>query len=221
MIIAMVVLAPLAWRLPARGVKTGIADLELPGHDSASLSGSNTGIWLSLAGTLLFFAGQTTVWAFVERLGVAGGFPAQTVGNLLSVTLLFAVMGSLTCAALGSRFGNSWPFAVGCGIYFCSLALLSRADQFAFYAAGACMVTYSFGMALPYAVARVAELDSDGRYVVLTVPAIGIGAMLGPSIAGMLTSDDNLTPILWFGGCAVLLATVLVLSARNHQAAHG
>jgi predicted MFS family arabinose efflux permease len=83
------------------------------------------------------------------------------------------------------------------------------------------MVTYSFGMALPYAVARVAELDSDGRYVVLTVPAIGIGAMLGPSIAGMLTSDDNLTPILWFGACAVLLATVLVLGARNHQAARG
>jgi predicted MFS family arabinose efflux permease len=221
MIIAMVVLAPLAWRLPARGVKTGIADLELPGPDSAPSAGSNTGIWLSLAGTLLFFAGQTTVWAFVERLGVAGGFPAQTVGNLLSITLLFAVAGSLTCAALGARFGNSWPFAAGCGIYFCALALLSRADQFAFYAAGACMVTYSFGMALPYAVARVAELDSDGRYVVLTVPAIGIGAMLGPSIAGMLTSDDNLTPILWFGGCAVALATLLVLGARNHQAARG
>jgi MFS family permease len=154
----------------------------------------------------------------VERLGAAGGFPTQTVGNLLSATLFFAVAGSLTCAGLGPKFGNVRPFVVSCGIYFCALILLSQAADLTFYALGACLVTYSFGMGLPFAVARVAELDEDGRYVVLTVPAIGIGAMIGPPIAGVLVADDSLAPILGFGAGAVLLALLLVGVAHRRQA---
>ena len=218
MIGAMILLAPLAWRLPARGTKAGGGDLDLPEAEDDLPVTADFGIWLALAGLLFFFAGQTTVWAFVERLGAAGGFPTQTVGNLLSATLFFAVAGSLTCAGLGSKFGNVRPFVVSCGIYFCAVILLSQAADLTFYALGACLVTYSFGIGLPFAVARVAELDEDGRYVVLTVPAIGIGAMIGPPIAGVLATGDSLAPILGFGAGAVLLALVLVGVAHRHQA---
>jgi MFS family permease len=216
MIIAMAVLAPLAWYMPAEGSKAERGDLDIPDVGDEEKPKGTHGIWITLAGLLVFFAGQTTVWAFVERLGSAGGFPPQTVGNLLSVTLFCAVGGSITTAALGDRFGNVWPFVTACIIYFCSLALLSQGSAFVFYAAGACVVTYSFGMGLPFAVARIAELDEDGRYVVLSVPAIGIGAMIGPPIAGLLTTGDSLAPILGFGGGAVLAALLLVTFARKH-----
>lgn len=213
MVIAMVLLIPLTLALPATGDKSGEEEYS---QAKGEHSGAHLHIWLALAGTLLFFSGQTTVWAFVERLGTAGGFDSATVGQLLSATLFFAVGGSLTSAALGFRFGNVLPFATGCGIFFIALLLLTQADEFTFYAAGACVVTFSFGMALPFVVARVAELDVGGRYVVLTVPAIGIGAMLGPPIAGALAAEGSLTSILTFSGSTVFLAVVLIcLGARN------
>jgi hypothetical protein len=71
-------------------------------------------------------------------------------------------------------------------------------------------------MGLPFAIARVAELDLEGRYVVLSVPAVGIGAMLGPSIAGALASAESLTPILVFSAVVMLGAIILIclLSTR-------
>jgi len=219
MILAMAILTPLALGLP------GNAGSEEEEWETADGTGSDQvrhlTIWLALAGTLLFFSGQTTMWAFVERLGSAGGFDQQTVGQLLSVSLLFAVGGSLVAAALGYRFGNMLPFGAACGVFFCALLLLSRAGEFAFYASGACGLTFSVGLGLPFVVARVAELDLEGRYVVLTVPAIGIGAMLGPSIAGALAAGEALTPVLVFSGACVLIALVLVCVFGGRSAARG
>ena len=41
-------------------------------------------------------------------------------------------------------------------------------------------------MGVPFAVAEIAELDVDGRFVIFSVPAIGLGAMVGPGVAGAL-----------------------------------
>jgi predicted MFS family arabinose efflux permease len=208
MILAMVLLIPLALGLPGNTGSEAERQAAAGGEGPSKIR--HLAIWLALAGTLLFFSGQTTMWAFVERLGNAGGFDPETVGVLLSVSLLFAVSGSLVAAALGYRFGNVLPFAAGCGVFFCALLLLTRAGEFTFYAIGACSLTFSVGMGLPFAVARVAELDLEGRYVVLTVPAIGIGAMLGPSIAGALAAGESLSPILAFSGACVFIAVLLV-----------
>ncbi len=208
MIVAVALLAPLALGLPHG---TGTADEEVLSHESSTMSrGRHLAIWMALAGTLLFFSGQTTVWAFVERLGSAGGFDPNSVGVLLSVSLVFAVSGSLFCAGLGYRWGNVVPFGIACSIFLAALLLLANAADFSFYAAGACAVTFSVGMGLPFAIARVAELDLEGRYVVLSVPAVGIGAMLGPSIAGALASVESLTPILVFSAIVMLGSIILI-----------
>lgn len=210
MVLAIALLLPLTLWLPSSSTKP---TEDHPGRgDAEGMGQGGMPIWLALAGTLAFFSGQTTVWAFVERLGAAGDFDTQTVGNLLSATLFFAVGGSLTAAGLGHRFGNVKPFIAACFLFFASLILLTRSQSFQFYAAGTCAVTFSFGMGLPYVVARVAELDTGGRHVVLTVPAIGIGAMLGPALAGALATGDSLTPILGFSGIAVLLASLMIAS---------
>jgi len=218
MVLAVALLAPLALGLP-RG--TANADQDELAHESNSMNrGRHLAIWMALAGTLLFFSGQTTVWAFVERLGSAGGFEPESVGVLLSVSLAFAVSGSLVCASLGDRWGNVLPFGLACSVFLVALLLLAQSATFAFYAAGTCAVMFSVGMGLPFAIARVAELDLEGRYVVLSVPAVGIGAMLGPSIAGALADGEGLAPILAFsatvGITSALLLCVLSTRQRDH-----
>lgn len=206
-IIAMVFLAPFLFWLPARGSK-GWED-DLPTSDAAEQSQSSY-IWGALAATLIFFAGASAVWAFIERIGAQGGFAPAALGVLLSVTLLFALIGSLLAAALGGRFGNVKPFVAGAALSLVALLLLDSPQSFAVYAAGACLQTFVIGLLLPFAITEVADLDVDGRYIVLTVPAIGIGAMAGPGIAGVLSQSGDFGSLLGFVGTTAVVSAVLI-----------
>jgi predicted MFS family arabinose efflux permease len=61
----------------------------------------------------------------------------------------------------------------------------------------------------------VADLDMDGRFVVLTVPAIGIGVMVAPAIGGIFAGPIGYDTILWASGIAVLLAMIISLGALH------
>jgi predicted MFS family arabinose efflux permease len=129
------------------------------------------------------------------------------------LTLVFAVGGSILAMLMGERFGPGRPFAGACLALLASLFLLARVDTLFDYGLAACVFTFSFGLGIPYAITAVADLDIDGRYVVLTVPAIGIGVMLAPAIGGYLTAGKGYETILWAAGVAVLAALATALTA--------
>jgi predicted MFS family arabinose efflux permease len=222
LIIALIFLSPVLFWIPARGTK---------GQNSA-IAGVNTSnialpqsvhIWGTLLATLTFFTGASATWAFIERIGAHGGFASASVGLLLSVTLVFAVLGSLMAAVLDGRYGNLKPFAGGAFAFLIALYLLSLAGEFALYAVGACLMTGAFGFILPFAITEVAELDQDGRYVILSVPAIGIGAMIGPGIGGVLSPVGSFAPLLLFGAATMIVSTMLIVisgvSSRKYASA--
>ena len=59
----------------------------------------------------------------------------------------------------------------------------------------------------------MAALDVDGRYVVLTVPAIGLGVMLAPAIGGFLSAQGGHGALLTAAGISVIAALALALTA--------
>jgi MFS family permease len=121
---------------------------------------------------------------------------------------------------MGSRFGNVKPFLAGAVLSIIALILLNTHETFMVYALGACLQTFVIGLLLPFAITEVADLDTDGRYVVLSVPAIGIGAMAGPGIAGLLSQSGNFTPLLVFVGVtAVVSALLIAVSAHRARPA--
>ena len=121
---------------------------------------------------MVFLFSTTMIWAFVERMANEAGFDPVATGNVLSLTLVFAVGGSLLAMLMGERFGAGKPFAVGCLTLIASLFLLARVDTLFDYGLAACVFTFAFGLGIPYVVTIVADLDVDGRFVVLTVPAM-------------------------------------------------
>jgi predicted MFS family arabinose efflux permease len=167
--------------------------------------GANSAIWFALLATLAFFTGTSAVWAFMERLGNAYGFDSEAIGTLLALTLIFATSGSLAVAAIGRLFGNFYPFIFSVVSIFVSLVILNIPEDFTLFAAGCCLFSIGFGAGLPLIVAEVAELDHDGRYTVLSVPAVGLGAMIGPAIAGFLFTENTAQP--------VIIATAAAMSA--------
>ncbi|MEY3006390.1 MAG: hypothetical protein RI942_732, partial [Pseudomonadota bacterium] len=74
------------------------------------------------------------------------------------------------------------------------------------------------GMGLPFAVAEVADLDVDGRYIILSVPAIGSGAMIGPAATGYLTDGGSFDLALIVGAAIVLVSILSVFFGRRQLA---
>jgi len=209
MVIFIIFLSPLLFWIPKAGSKGQIDAAEI----SAVRAPQSVFIWGTLLATLIFFSAASAMWAFVERIGAQGGYDPEIVGALLSVTLIFALFGSILAAVLGGRFGNTRPYVVGGVIFLMSLYVLNSVDAFTQYATGACLLTFAIGFMLPIAITEIAELDLDGRYVVLSVPAIGIGAMAGPGIAGVLSQSGEFRPLLIFGAVTVMMSMMLLAYA--------
>lgn len=172
-------------------------------------------VWLALIATLFFFSAASGMWAFIERLGVSLSFDPEAIGLLLAITLVFATVGSLTTAWLGKRFGNIKPF-IGCiALFLLALIGLAQTSGFALYAAATCVLTFAIGMGLPFAIAEVAKLDQDGRYVVLSVPAIGLGAMIGPASAGVLAEGGDFIPLIIAATAGLVISGLAILSSAR------
>ena len=202
MVVAVLVLAPVLSWLPETG-HTG-HEQEDGGADIAP--GLQVAIWIALFAVTVFLFSATMIWAFVERLASTAGFEPVLVGKVLSLTLVFAVIGSMAAVVIGDRFGSGKPLAAATVLFLLALGLLSGTTTVTDYAIGACLLTTAIGLGITYVITIVADLDMDGRYVVLTVPAIGIGVMTAPAVGGMLTASQDYSTILMVGGGSVVLS---------------
>ena len=139
-----------------------------------------------LAAVVIFFTGQSAIWSFLERMGNTSGFDPQTVGTILALSLGAAMLGAFSEAAIGDRFGFRKLVMVSLVLYVIGMAILYLTTSVGAYAAGTLIVTYSVGFGVPALMAAVAFLDRGGRYIILAVPALGLGAIFGPAIAGFI-----------------------------------
>ena len=209
MVATIFVLLPSLLLLPKGGPVT-----EASGEQTETSKTTNRlAVGLALLGCLLFMCGQSVMWSFIERLGNSGGYDPVAVGRLLAITLVFAVTGSFVAVGIGDRFGSLIPLITAHTCFFVAVATLSRADLFSAYAAGACLVMFSVGLGITYAITTVAELDHDGRYVVLTVPAVGSGMLVAPGVAGLLASVGGFAPVLIFGALSLIGSLVAFIAA--------
>jgi predicted MFS family arabinose efflux permease len=207
LVFTLVLFAPAIQFLPSTGL-----------GDSSQSMAKNSGsgkftVWMALVACALFMCGQTAIWGFVERIGASTGFEPELVGTLLAISLAFAVAGSLVAVWMGNRMGCIKPLIWAHIVFFLGLASLLRNQQFEFYAVGACLILFSVGLGITYSVSTIAELDPDGRFVVLSVPAIGVGVMIGPGAAGWLADGSHYGSVLGFGFATLIASLAAFLYA--------
>lgn len=208
--IATLLLAPLLFFLPRAWQK---AEAVIATTGAARRATSIPGVACALLVVLVFYAGNSGIWAFAERMGANSDFDPAAVGGLLGLTLLFGIGGSLAVAAIGHRFGTAIPFAISAGMVIMALICLSIPKDFTFYAVGMCLYMVGWSAGVPLALAEVARLDGDGRYVALGAPALGIGSMIGPGVAGVLYHDGSPVAVLIFSFAAMLISIALFIAA--------
>ena len=167
----------------------------------------------SLLGIFVFFCGMSSVWAYMERLGADAGFAGPTIGQILSLSLFFALFGALMAAAVANKFNRILPPMVGLLIVLVSIFLFTMKLTVGIYAIAACLFNLAFAFTIPFLVTLSANLDFNGRFVVLTVPAIAFGNTVGPAVAGSLIEGQGFRGVMVFAGCMMIMTSVLVISA--------
>ena len=167
-------------------------------------------VWLALASLVFYFIGASAIWTFLERLATDKQFAPSATGMMLGITLFFAVIGSALTGVTGNRFGNFRPYIVYSMLLVAGVLLLCLTDDFMLFSVGAYAFMLAWAGSDGYQFAIVANVDPDGRYIVLAVPAMGAGSMIGPILAGYLYSGGTTA---WLFIMVLVTISVAVLLA--------
>ena len=146
---------------------------------------------MSLVALLCWFTGYSGVYAFVERIGVAGGLTGQQIGLILSLTIITGVAGAMGAAWLGDRWGAMKPHWLGMAGTVVTVGLLSNEPGLLQYSLAIIALTLTLNFWLAYMLGSVTRVDISGRYAVLTTAALGGGAMVGPAISGFVLQQSS------------------------------
>lgn len=174
-------------------------------------------VFTSITALLLWFTGFSGIYAFVERIGVSNGLEGLTIGAVLSATLITGIAGAMSAAWLGNRFGRRNPHLAGMAGTTVAIILLTGSPDLVRFSLAIGFLTFSWNFWLAYLLGAIALADVQGRFAVLTTAALGIGATLGPGIAGSLVSGSNFTSIFVFGGLLITIGLLTVLWAISNM----
>ena len=216
MALGIALLLPLLFLLPSIGQKKPAISTGMPrAHaDRAGMSRTKlVAIACAVLALLALFAGVSAIWAFSERMGRLSGFDEASISSLLAITIITGIAGSLAAAMIGNRISPVAGFAGAIGIILIALIGLTIKGSFPLYTLANCLYMFGWAAGTPFAMAEIALLDHDGRYVSLIAPAIGIGGMIGPGMAGWLLEIGNPITVVLYAACIIIASGGLMLSA--------
>jgi DHA1 family inner membrane transport protein len=165
-------------------------------------------LW-GLTGTGCIFLGQTAVWAFTDRIGVANGLSHAFIGSALGLAHIPAVAGSLLAVVTSGRVSRAGIMGFcAIGEIVAALVLLSDFGKGTFLAA-TCLFQFCWTLWVPLQMASVAESDQDKRFTVLLTAFQAAGVSVGPALAAHLIHGASFVPVVAVG--AVFAAIGLLL----------
>ena len=194
--------------LAATRLVRGGEDPTLEQHKKVSGAGP---VFLALAANAVFFIAQSSVWAYLERIGTGAGLDPGTVGQTLALSVTLAVIGPIAATLVADRYGRALPLAIVVLGQLIALSMLRAPMSAGGFLVAATGFQIFWNFAIPYLVACVAALDRARRYIVLVTPFQAAGIAAGPALAGYLAGGGQLVLVNYLGAAAVLTSAVLLL----------
>lgn len=159
---------------------------------------------LALAGIASFYTGQAAIWSFLERIGNNLGWSAQSIGQVMSLAMIAALIAAIFATWLGNRVGRAVPIVFS---FLCSGAgaiLLWKSDSLVLFALGASIFNIGWYFSLPYFTSVIASLDASGR-LLSGLPFFYCAAgAAGPALAAASLGVNGYSSILWFGVISII-----------------
>jgi predicted MFS family arabinose efflux permease len=173
-----------------------------------------SGLLLALLGFVsifLFEAAIMGLWTYYERIGDAGGLPAQSIAYALSIGTFVGFLGSLAAAGLSTRFGRLIPIAIGIGLAIVSILMLRIDFSLILFVLSASAFCFAWYFSLPFLMAAIANIDASGRLLIFVNFVTGVGLTLGPAVAAKLQTEDSYEPVIWMGVISLVISFLLMI----------
>ena len=167
----------------------------------------------ALLGCMFFFFNVGCFWAFIERMGNAFGFSAQTIGNSLAIGVSMGIVGSLAASWQGNRRGRLEPMMISAIGTVVSVILLSVSIKLAVYILALAIYNFVWNYSLAYQYSVVASVDASGRGIAVAPAFHALGATIGPAVAGLVITSDNFLPLNILVALSVIISVLLFIPA--------
>jgi len=178
--------------------------------------------WMAVASAFLYFTAVSAIFAYVAFMGVAWGGNATTVEASTSMAMFAGMVGAVTVALIGSRFGYLKPLYLGYALLLPIILLFALVQPVAAFLPLASVFGFAWNIVTPYQFAAITHVDSSvGAAMLVNAATLG-GFAVGPALAGYLASSDYmLVNLLAFAGGLLSLALLLgALRMRRNPSAY-
>jgi predicted MFS family arabinose efflux permease len=163
----------------------------------------------ALAGCFFFFFNIGAVWTYVERMGVAAGFDANTIGFSLALGVAFGIPGALLASWCGDRYGRLAPLALGAVGTVVAVVLLGDGMGRGDYLVALALYNFVWNFSLAFQYAAVNAADASGRSVAAAPAFHGAGGAVGPGVTALFVSAESLIAVNILAAATVILSFVL------------
>jgi predicted MFS family arabinose efflux permease len=191
-------------------------------HASAAGTAASVGPAVLALGILLIWCiGLGGIYAFEERIGVAGGLEQTRVGSALAVAVAVGFLGALAASWVADRWGRIPPVTVALLAQVGAIALLQGELSWIQFALFASVFHFFWNFTGPYLMGMVASADATGRIAVLMPAAQTGGFAAGTALAGNLMTEGSLLAAngVAIAGCLIALVVFVpaALAASRRQ----
>jgi predicted MFS family arabinose efflux permease len=169
-------------------------------------------------GVVAYYFAQGTVWAYLERIGVAAGLTVAEVGAILGWGFAISACGSILAAKFVAIVGRNlslWLTAVLQLACLLALYLMAQPHIWLFYALATVVYQIFWSFIIPIMMGIFSDADKSGRLIVFCVTAFKVGLVIGPPVAAAVVSHFGVIHVLWLGAMAIVLSVMLLHLANN------
>jgi predicted MFS family arabinose efflux permease len=176
--------------------------------------------WIGIVAALscLFFnIGQTSIWPYLEIIGLRSGIPQASVQASLSLSAAAGVLGAVVVVIVGTRFGRKLPLALTFALTVGALLTMNipnpmmfRGSLGAFIFAWPVFGAYSFGV--------IASVTRSPRLIAVVTAATSAGVTLGPLLGGVISGPTGFGAALWLAVVMNTLSLACLIALIRHAA---
>ncbi len=190
------------------------------GRTAGDTPGKTNRLFLGLTGLLgifIYYGGQAAVWAYFERMGTDVGIDPDSVGSILSASLVLGIFGAALATWLGDRRGRRLPIAASMICSAIGISFLWGMQSVYPYIIAAFLFNAAWYFCLPFLSAIIANIDTNGRLLVGLSVVFPSSLAAGPALATYVLNDAGYSPVLWIGMLSLPTGLIIMwkVAGRN------
>jgi predicted MFS family arabinose efflux permease len=182
-----------------------------------------TGVIMACGALFIQFATFSGLWGFMERIGSEANINGQTLGSILSISLVFGLGGAVLCAVIGNKLGSRMSILSAMLLTILSITLLLISQSVIIFSIAACSVNALLQFLCATQMGLITRLDLNGKFTVMIAFILAAGGATGPGILGIIIETKGLSIgyILAIFATLIAMALTHVATRDSSQSAEG